>query len=139
MLEIRIHFFSYREFSRPTWKKSYHLKCQFPPKIRIRNEKYASLNLSKEPNFIFTFLVKSYITFIGPNFIRQVAQKTTLAWFQFFSQSHSSSVTWHYVTHTVWHYRPKDPRNGLLKFPTWGMWRWGCDIVTCHTIVWWSG
>ena len=58
--------------------KSPHLKCQFPPKIPIRNEKYLSLNLCKEPNFIFAFLVKSYTTFISPNFIRQVAQKTTL-------------------------------------------------------------
>ena len=71
--------------------KSPHLKCQFPPKIPIRNEKYLSLNLSKEPNFIFAFLVKSYTTFISPNFIRQVAQKTTLVLhrhdFSFFSQS----------------------------------------------------
>ena len=31
------------------------------------NEKYLTLNFSKEPNFIFTFLVKSYTSFIYPN------------------------------------------------------------------------
>ena len=36
------------------------------------------LNLSKEPNSIFTFLIKSYTTFMGPNFNGKVAQKETL-------------------------------------------------------------
>ena len=43
----------------------------------INNEKYLTLNLSMEPKFIFTFLVTSYTTFIRPNFIGKVAQKTT--------------------------------------------------------------
>ena len=52
LLEICIHYFSYWEFSSPTWKKSNHphLKCQFPPKIPIwpksllyqRSEKWLS-------------------------------------------------------------------------------------------------
>ena len=32
---IRIHYLLHREFSSSTWKKSPHLKCQFPPKITI--------------------------------------------------------------------------------------------------------
>ena len=44
----------------------------------ISNKKYSTLNLSKEPNSIFTFLIKPYTTFIGPNLIGKVAQKTTL-------------------------------------------------------------
>ena len=42
----------------------------------INNKKYLTLNLSEEPNFIFTFLVKSYTTLIRPNFISKVAPKT---------------------------------------------------------------
>ena len=41
----------------------------------INNEKYLTLNLSRESNFIFIFLVKSYTTFIGPNLIGKVAKK----------------------------------------------------------------
>ena len=33
----------------------------------IVNEKYLTLNISKEPNFIFTFLVKPYISLLYPN------------------------------------------------------------------------
>ena len=32
--------------------------------LLIHNKKYLTLNLSKELNFIFTFLLKSYITLI---------------------------------------------------------------------------
>ena len=32
LFAIFIHYFLYREFSSPTWKRSTHLKCQFPPK-----------------------------------------------------------------------------------------------------------
>ena len=32
----------------------------------IVNEKYLTLNISKEPNFILTFLAKSYISFSYP-------------------------------------------------------------------------
>ena len=42
----------------------------------INKKKYLTSNLSKEPNFIFTFLVKSYTTLICPNFISKVAPKT---------------------------------------------------------------
>ena len=73
----------------------------------ISNEKYSTLNLSKKPNFIYTFLVKSYTTFIGPNFIGKVAQKTTLLLHRhdirtrhhvltFFPRSQSYSVTCYY-------------------------------------------
>ena len=41
------------------------------------NEKYLTLNLSKKPNFISKFIVKSYTTFIPPNFIEKVASPTT--------------------------------------------------------------
>ena len=44
----------------------------------INNEKYLTLTLNKEPNCIFKFLLKSYTTFVGPNFIGKVAQKTIL-------------------------------------------------------------
>ena len=51
----------------------------------INNAKHLTLNSSKEPNFILTFILKSYTTFIHPNFIGKVAQKNytfiTQAWF----------------------------------------------------------
>ena len=41
----------------------------------INNEKCLTLNLSKEPNFVLTFLLKSYTTFIRPNFFGKFVQK----------------------------------------------------------------
>ena len=35
--------------------------------LAIVNEKYLTLNVSKEPNFISKFLKKSYASFIYPN------------------------------------------------------------------------
>ena len=62
----------------------------------------------KEPNFIFTFLAKSYTKFIGLNFIAKVAQKTTLFLYRhdfrtrhikfLFFHSHSYSVICYYAT-----------------------------------------
>ena len=53
----------------------------------INNEKYLALYifLSNEPNFIFTFLVKSFTTNICPNFLGKVTNKTTT----FLSQRHN--------------------------------------------------
>ena len=82
------------------------------------NEKYLTLNLSKKPNFISKFIVKSYTTFIPPNFIEKVA-----------SQPPPSSPHKTIFIRQVWSY------NQISRSPTWGLWCWSCDIVTYHTVV----
>ena len=60
---------------------------------------YLTLNLSKEPNFILIFLVKSYTTLIRPNFIGKAAQDNyiilTKAWFQNQTSSFNSYILSH--------------------------------------------
>ena len=51
----------------------------------IDNEKYLILNLDKEPNFVPTFSLKSYSSFMRHSFIVKFVEKTALSllsWFQ---------------------------------------------------------
>ena len=41
----------------------------------INSEKCSTVNLSKEPNFVLTFLLISYAPFMHPNFIGKFSKK----------------------------------------------------------------
>ena len=87
-----------------------------------------------------------YTTFIDPNFIGKVAQKAILLLhrydfrtrYQVLTCAIFSTVTvtlWHVTMLHLWHYWLKDPRCGLLRFLTWQLWCWSCDIAPRNTIL----
>ena len=112
----------------------------------INSKKCLTLNLSKGPNFVVTFLFKN-VTLHSciPTSLVNLSKKTSLLLLSYdFRKRHQvltrvffSTVTvtvWLVTTSQLWHHRPADPRVGYGDFQLRDV-MWHCDAVTYLTVV----